>query len=162
IRGNNLGAAPSATSTNWFAIDEGSGSTQMGGAGGAKGTPSVNIVSGFMGDQSQTGSGTDLVTYDSAVGFRLLTAAEYAPTFAGTIAAPNFDNSRAPIVGLAAPTAAPAFTTWTTALKLSAGAALNGTATVNVTQSTVLATGNSSISVPALQSIGNGGYDFLV
>lgn len=163
IRGNNLGATPSATSTNWFSIDEGSGSTQTAGAGGAMGTPFVSIIPGFMADASATGTGTDLVTYDSRVGFRGLTASEYTSTFATT----NFDVSRAPIIGVSSATAAPATTSWVSAIKLSAGGAITGAGSINVTTSTVLATGNSSIGSAnagmVLQSIaGNAGYDFLV
>lgn len=159
IRGNNLGAVPSATTTNWFAIDMGSGSTQLGGAGGAKGTPFVNIVPGFMGDPSQTGVGTDLLTYDSAVGFRTLSASEYTSTFATS----NFDASRAPILSLSAVTNAPATTSWISALKL-AGGSLNGTGTINLIASTVLATANASLNVSVVSAAGagaNAGYDFL-
>ncbi|HEX2749608.1 MAG TPA: autotransporter-associated beta strand repeat-containing protein, partial [Verrucomicrobiales bacterium] len=162
IRGNNLGATPGSTSSNWFALDEGAQSTQSAGAGGAIGTPFVNIIPGFMGDSSATGSGTDLVTCDSAVGFRKLTGSEYTSTFGGTITSPNFDGSRAPNLGLGSGvTTAPAFTTWAAALKLGSGAVLNGTGTLNLNQSTLLATGNATVNVSNLQSIGNGGYDIL-
>ncbi|MEA3209881.1 MAG: fibronectin-binding autotransporter adhesin [Chthoniobacter sp.] len=162
IRGTNLGAVPSSTSSNWFAVDEGAQSVQLGGAGGAIGTPFVSILPGFMGDSSATGVGTDLVTYDSAVGFRRLTASEYTSTFAGSSAAPNLDASRAPNIALSSgTTTAPAFTHWTTAIKLAAGAVLNGTGTINLTQGTVLATGSATINATNLESIGNGGYIIL-
>src|SRR5207248_8420204 len=64
VRGTNLGLTPGPTTTNWFAVDMGSGSTQLGGAGGAAGTPFVNIIPGMMADRSATGVGTDLTTYD--------------------------------------------------------------------------------------------------
>src|SRR5205085_11242863 len=70
VRGNNLGGTVGNTTTNWFALDlSNAGSTQLGGAGGAKGTPYINVVPGFVGDTSQTGSGTDLMTYSFDVGF---------------------------------------------------------------------------------------------
>jgi autotransporter-associated beta strand protein len=167
IRGTNLGSgAPGATNTNWFLIDQGSGSTALTGAGGAKGTPFINILPGFMGDQSATGTGTDLVTYDPAVGIRLLAASEYQSNLvgAGSISNPNYDDSRAPNLSISASTATPNFATWAESLKLSGSAVLSGSAGLIVRQSTILATGNGtpSITVPVLGSFGNGGYDFLV
>ena len=172
IRGSGLGnGAPSGTNTNWFMVDQQGGSTQLGGAGGAKGTPYVNILAGFMGDASvvtgvNTSTGTDFVTYSPDVGLRVLTASEYkANAFDGTIVSPNLDASRAPNVLINANTAAPAFTTWTTDLKLTGSNVLSGTATVVTMQHGILATGNGtpSITVPALRNDNDGGgYDFLV
>lgn len=45
---------------------------------GTAGTPDVGILPYFTADRSATGIGTDLATYDAAVGIRPLTAAEYA------------------------------------------------------------------------------------
>ncbi|HEY1376359.1 MAG TPA: autotransporter-associated beta strand repeat-containing protein, partial [Gemmataceae bacterium] len=172
IRGAGLGTgAPAANRTNWFMVDQSGGSTQLGGAGGALGTPYVNILAGFMGDNSSaagvnTTTGTDLVTYSADVGVRLLTASEYkANAFDGTIGSPNFDASRAPNVLVSANTAAPNFTTWLTALKITGGSALSGTATAVTMQHSILATGNGtpSITVPSLRNDNDGGgYDFLV
>ena len=173
IQGRGLGsqsstiAAPLNNTTNWYSIDlSGGGSTQLGGIGGAKATPYIGIVPGFAVDASigSTGAADDLVTYDSGLGFRPLATTEYKATFDGTIGSPNFDDSRAPNISLAASTAAPAFSTWVAAMKLSANTALTGTGGLIVRQSTILATGNGtpSISVPVLGSFGNGGYDFLV
>jgi fibronectin-binding autotransporter adhesin len=161
LRGNNLGSTPGPTTTNWFAVDMGGGSVQLGGAGGAAGTPFVNILPGFMGATSNTGVGTDLVTYSSAVGFRLLAASEYTSALTAT----NFDASRAPnAIANGASVAVPQ-TTWITSAKLTAGGSFDGGGTLNLMQGTILATGNSSINVPVLSSTGtasvNGGYLFL-
>ncbi|MGB8166328.1 MAG: autotransporter-associated beta strand repeat-containing protein [Chthoniobacteraceae bacterium] len=157
IRGTNLGATPGATSTNWFVTDLGSGGVQLGGAGGAKGTPFVNILPGFIGDSSATGIGTDLVTYGADVGFRLLTAGEYT----ATIPSGNFDLNRAPNVALTGE-AAVNQTTAITALKLGAGANLGGTGTLLLGQSTVLATGNATIDVPSLTTRATGANDAYI
>ncbi|MBS0660945.1 MAG: autotransporter-associated beta strand repeat-containing protein [Verrucomicrobia bacterium] len=156
VRGQNLGDPVGPGSTNWFALDLGSGSTQLNGAGGAAGTPFVSIVPGFIGDRSQTGNGTDLMTYDAGVGFRLLGAAEYASSFTSL----NFHDSRAANVRLSNSTVAPALTTWINALKLEGGVVLSGQGTLELRSSTVLATGSSSINVPALHAEGSAGYAF--
>ncbi len=160
IRGTNLGAAPGATSTNWFVTDLGSGGVRFGGAGGAEGTPFVNIFPGFMGDTSATGLGTDLVTYTADTGFRPLTSGEYS----STIPAGNLDLNRAPNVALTG-AASVSQTTTITALKLGPGASLGGSGTLVLGQSSVLATGNSVITVPTLTNglVGaNAGYEFLI
>ncbi len=159
IRGTNLGATPGATSANWFLTDLGSGGLPLSGAGGAEGTPFVNIARGFMGDASATGTGTDLVTYAADTGIRPLTPGEYA----GTIPANNFDLNRAPNVALAG-AATVNQTTAITALKLGAGASVEGSGTLLLSQHTVLATGNASINVPSLSTNVSGsiaGYVFL-
>jgi autotransporter-associated beta strand protein len=170
IRGRGLGAAgPAATRANWYLVDQGSGATQLGGAGGAKGTPYIDILAGFMADATagtigtNTNPGTDLTTYSADVGFRTLAATEYKATFDGTIIQPNYDVSRAPNISLSAATTAPSFSTWITALKMSGTSSLTGTAGVLLQQSTILATNAStpSITLPVLGSIGNGGYDIL-
>jgi autotransporter-associated beta strand protein len=147
IRGTNLGALPGPTSTNWFVTDLGSGGVQLHGAGGAEGTPFINILRGGMGDTSATGSGTDLLTYAADTGFRTLTAGEYT----STIPANNFDLNRAPNVALAG-AASIGQTTAITALKLGTGASLGGNGTALLAQSTVLATGNSTIDVPSFST----------
>ena len=158
IRGDNLGSPVSLDSTNWFAIDMGGGAVQLGGAGGAIATPFVNTLPGFMGSTNSTGIGSELITYDPAVGFRLLTASEYTTA----IPTANFASSRAPNLGLASATTAPSTTSWASAIKLSAGASLGGTATMTLVNGTVLATGNSSISLPSLGlSSSSVGYGFL-
>jgi autotransporter-associated beta strand protein len=147
IRGTNLGAPPGPTSTNWFVTDLGSGGVQLNGAGGAEGTPFINILRGGVGDMSATGTGTDLLTYAADTGFRTLTSGEYA----STIPANNFDLNRAPNVALTG-VATVNQTTAITALKLDAGASLGGTGTAILAQSTVLATGNSTINVPSFST----------
>ncbi len=159
IRGTNLGAAPSATSANWFLTDLGGGGVQLGGAGGAESTPFVNILPGFVGDTSAAGSGTDFLTYAVDTGFRRLTGSEYS----GTIPANNLNLTRAPNVALTG-AATVNQTTAISALKLGAGASLGGSGTLLLGQSTVLATGNASIDVPSLSSNvtgANAGYVFL-
>ncbi len=160
IRGTNLGALPGPGNTNWFVTDLGSGGVQLGGAGGAEGTPFINLLPGFMGDTSATGSGTDFLTYAADTGFRTLTAGEYS----GTIPAGNFDLNRAPNVALTG-AASVNQTTALTALKLGAGASVGGPGTLLLGQSTVLATGNASIDVPSLSTNltdANAGYVFLI
>ncbi len=147
IRGTNLGALPGPTSTNWFVSDLGSGGVQLHGAGGAEGTPFINILRGGMGDTSATGSGTDLVTYSADVGFRTLSTGEYT----SVIPANNFDLNRAPNIALTG-AATVNQATAISALKLGPGASLGGPGTALLTQSTVLATGNASIDVPSLST----------
>lgn len=159
IRGTNLGSAPGSTSSNWFVADLGSGSVPLFGAGGTEGTPFINILRGFMADTSATGSGTDLVTYAADTGFRPLTAAEYT----NTLPVGNFDINRAPNVALTG-AATNNQTTAITALKLAAGASVGGPGTLTLTQSTVLAVGSATISVPTLNTSlanANTGYIFL-
>jgi autotransporter-associated beta strand protein len=167
IRGDNLGATPGPTSTNWFAIDLGSGSTGTVGPGGAKGTPFISIIPGFVGDASSSGVGTDLVTYDPSVGVRLLTAAEYATS----VPANGFDPNRAPNLLANAPLTVNS-STMINALKLAAGGSVGGPGNLTVTGSTILATATSIISVPNLNNFSNGvtgpggginaGWDVLV
>ncbi|MEQ1859573.1 MAG: autotransporter-associated beta strand repeat-containing protein [Chthoniobacteraceae bacterium] len=157
IRGTNLGGTPGASSANWFVTDLGGGGVQLGGAGGAKGTPFVNVFTGFIGDVSATGSGTDFVTYAADTGFRPLAAGEYA----GTIPAENFDLNRAPNVALSGG-AMVNQTTAITALKLGAGAGVSGGGTLLLAQGTVLATGDATIEVPSLSTRIGGGSDSLI
>jgi autotransporter-associated beta strand protein len=138
---------PGPTSTNWFVTDLGSGGVQLHGAGGAEGTPFVNILRGGLGDTSATGTGTDLLTYAADTGFRTLTPGEYT----STIPAGNFDLNRAPNIALAG-AATIDQTTAITALKLDAGASLSGSGTALLAQSTVLATGDATIGVPSFST----------
>ncbi|MEA3209852.1 MAG: fibronectin-binding autotransporter adhesin [Chthoniobacter sp.] len=157
IRGTNLGGTPGLGSTNWFVTDLGSGGVALGGAGGAKGTPFINLFAGFVGDTSATGNGTDFVTYAADVGFRTLTAGEYT----STIPVGNFDLNRAPNVSLTGP-ASVNQTTAITALKLGPGASVSGSGTLLLGQGTVLATGNPTIDVPSLSINVNGAISALV
>ena len=50
------------------------------GGGGAAGTTTMSILAHAVGDASAAGEGTGLVTYDAAVGVRLLAPGEYAST----------------------------------------------------------------------------------
>ena len=159
IRGTNLGGSPGAGSTNWFVTDLGSGGVSLRGAGGAEGTPFINILPGFMGASTASGSGSDLVTYAADTGFRPLTAGEYT----STIPAGNFDLNRAPNIALTS-AATVNQSTAISALKLGGGASVGGGGTLLLGQSTVLATGNASIDVGSLSSNitgSNGGYVFL-
>lgn len=153
IRGTNLGALPSATSTNLFVADLGSGGVQLAGAGGAEGTPFVSTLAGIVGDTSATGNGTELLTYASDTGMRLLTASEYT----SKIPAGNFDVNRAPNVALSG-AASVATQTSISALKLGPGASVNGGGALTLTASTVFATGNASINTPVLRAETNAGY----
>ena len=159
IRGTNLGGTPGAGSTNWFVTDLGAGGVTLGGAGGEKDTPFVNIVRGTAGDTSDTGLGTDLLTYGADTGFRLLKAAEYS----STIPSNNFDLNRAPNVALTG-AATVNQTTAITALKLGAGASVGGAGTLLLSQGTVLTTANAAITAPSLSTNVTGasaGYVFL-
>lgn len=162
IRGDNLGAVPGPLTTNYFAVDMGSGSTQLGGAGGAAGTPFVNIVPGFMADTSNAGFGSELMTYNTAVGFRPLSGLEYTSALTST----NFDVSRAPNAIAPGVSVSIPQSTWVSSLKLTPGGSLDGAGTLNVMQSTIMATGPglTTINVPVINNIGtgsNGGYVFL-
>ena len=137
--------------------DLGGGGVQLGGAGGAKGTPFINILRGFMGDTTATGSGTELLTYAADSGFRLLTAGEYT----SAIPTGNFDLNRAPNIALTG-AATVTGTTAITALKLGAGASVGGSGTLLLSQSTVLATGNAAIDVASLSSNVGGANPGLV
>ncbi len=156
IRGTNLGATPSATSTNLFFTDLGAGSTQLGGARGAEGTPYVGILIGIVGDTSATGVGTELTTYAADTGVRLLDPGEYT----STIPAGNYDTSRAPNIALNG-AASVGTQTMVSALKLGAGASVNGGGALTLTASTVFATGNASINTPVLRAENNAGYSFI-
>jgi autotransporter-associated beta strand protein len=169
IRGTGLGTgAAGAGVTNWFLVDQGGGSTQLTGAGGAKGTPYINILPGFAGDISATGTGTDLVTYSPDVGVRLLAAGEYkANSFDGSFTTPNYDTSRAANIRIdASGVIAPSFTTWVDAIKVSgSGSSVSGSADINLISSTILATGGGvqTITVPTISHVsGNTGYDIYV
>ncbi len=159
IRGTNLGGSPGPASTNWYVTDLGSGGVTLRGAGGAEGTPFINILPGFMGASTANGSGSDFVTYAADTGFRPLTAVEYT----GTMPTGNFDLNRAPNIALTG-AATVNLTTAISALKLGTGASVDGSGTLLLGQSTVLATGNASINVASLSSNvsgSNGGYVFL-
>ena len=149
VRGTNLGGTPGASSANWFLTDLGSGAlganSPLLGAGGAEGTPFINIVHGFMADTSATGVGTDLLTYAADTGFRPLTASEYT----SAIPANNFDPNRAPNIALTG-TATVNETTMINAIKLGSGAVLGGSGSVIVQNDSVLATGNAGITTPML------------
>ena len=101
-----------------------------------------------MGDASSTGVGTGLVTYDSAVGVRLLTAAEYATA----MPANGFDPARTPNVLANNATLTVPVTTAINALKLTAGGNVTGPGNLTLTGATILATGNASITVPNLNN----------
>ncbi len=162
IRGTNLGGTPGLGSTNWFVQSLGAGGVQLGGAGGAEGTPFINILSGFMGDTSATGVGTGLLTYAADTGFRLLTAGEYTTA----IPVGNLDLNRAPNVILSGSTQVNQ-TTAITALRLNGpGTTVSGSGTLILAQSTVLVEANTSatINVSSLSTNiagGNTGYNFL-
>lgn len=78
VRGDGLGTATAGAGVTNLIFDVTAPTIT-----GTLGTTSVGIIPGVIGDASSSGLGTDLVTHDTN-GVRLLTAGEYAATFAGT------------------------------------------------------------------------------
>ncbi|MFA5119199.1 MAG: autotransporter-associated beta strand repeat-containing protein [Candidatus Omnitrophota bacterium] len=144
FRGSNLGVTPAANVSTLYFNDE----PALVGGGGAAGSFTVSIISGAFGDSSLSGSGTDMVTYDSidngGYGLRLLAPGEYGATFTA--------NYNVKLAGSVAPTvsvtiASLILTTGgvvnssTRTLTISSGNILNTSATGILTNTTVIAFG---------------------
>ncbi|MEZ0276328.1 MAG: beta strand repeat-containing protein, partial [Roseimicrobium sp.] len=79
LRGDNLGGT--GTGSTRLLV---TGALTLAGSGGADGTVSKSILSWGVGDNTSTGPGSGFLTHDAINGMRLLTAAEYDSTIAGS------------------------------------------------------------------------------
>jgi filamentous hemagglutinin family protein len=134
LRGSSLGTAPAANVSTLYFADE----PALVGGGGAAGTLTVSIIPGVFGDSTLSGTGSDMVTYDSidngGYGLRLLAAGEYGATFTA--------NYNVKLAGSVAPTA----TVTITSLILTAGGVVNSsTRTVTIASGNILNTSATGI-----------------
>ena len=87
FRGNSFGSTPAANvSTLLF-----SSAPTLTGALGLENTPTISIIAGAVGDDSVSGSGTDMVTYGrgNSNGLRLLNGAGFSGEYASNFATAN-------------------------------------------------------------------------
>jgi autotransporter-associated beta strand protein len=99
IRGTNLGAGSASggtvTGDSYFTLGDGGASLVLVGSnllsGGTSGdaTQALKIVPYLFGDVSPSGNGANFLTYDSVLGFRVLTAAEDTTLTATSVTAAN-------------------------------------------------------------------------
>lgn len=85
FRGTSLGsAAASNVSTIVFTT-----TPTLTGAGGASGSATVSIIKGAYGDNSLSGTGSDMVTYQGGTGLRLLNGAGFSNEYTGDFQTAN-------------------------------------------------------------------------
>ncbi|WP_165920122.1 beta strand repeat-containing protein [Chthoniobacter flavus] len=105
---------------------------------GSVGTPTVGIIPWAYGDNSNSGTGTDFLTYDSTNGLRRLTSSEYVTTFA---------NGNSSLVNAKITNVIGAINGATSLNSLTLGTLgrINGTGTLSISSGGILALDNVSI-----------------
>ena len=99
VRGSNLSQATATNVARIIPGDAGAslsfvGTNTLNNAATGDATQAVRIIPYFLGDSSAAGTGNGFVTYDSALGLRVLTDAQTTLLTAGYTTAANPDNAR--------------------------------------------------------------------
>lgn len=137
VRGANLGVNSIASGTvNSGNIVFGTAPTILG--ANTPGSATMGIIPYLYGDNSNTGIGTDFMTYDATNGLRRLTASEYVTTFAS-------GNSTLVNAKIATVINTISGATSLNSLTLGTNARVNGTGTLTISSGGILATDNASI-----------------
>lgn len=137
VRGTNFGANSVASATiNSGNITFTTAPTLSG--SGAVGTPTVGIIPWAYGDNSNSGNGTDFLTYDATNGLRRLNASEYVTSFASGNSSLVNAKITSVIGGINSATSL-------NSLTLGTLGRINGTGTLGISSGGILALDNASI-----------------